>query len=480
MGSYRLGFRSLTDERDALELPVDESLPTWLDGVLFRNGPGRFEVGGRALAHWFDGLAMVRRFGFEEGSVTYTNRFLRTDAFERTQNGSRVTMPEFGTGPRGLLSGLLDRLVPTPTDNTNVNVQRVGQEMIARTETPRYTAFDPVSLETHGEWSFDDDIEGHLACAHPVVGPGRGQDSAPGRTFNLLTGFGRQHEYLVTERQHGSTERSVLARIETDHVGYMHSFVVTASFVILIEPPLHLDLRSLLNPFSGGSFLDSLSWRSNRNSRFIVIDREDGTVRKTVEGPPFFYFHQANAFDTPDGVAIDLVTFEDASVLDALSLDDLSAGNFSHPMGDLTRFSLSVEKGSLSRATLHAGHLSLPRINEQRQTRAYEYVFAQGAAGSDRVDFPTGLRKIRVETGAARAFDDPDLYCGEPVFVPRPAGDREDDGVVLSVVLDTETERSGLLVLDGETFEREAIAWLPHILPFDFHGQYYSDGATGP
>ncbi len=480
MGSYRLGFQSLDEERRGLDLPVEGSLPDWLEGVLLRNGPGRFEAGGKRLSHWFDGFAMLRRFAVAEGTVTYTNRFLRTDAYQRAQEGSGIGMPEFGTGPSGLLAGVRDRLVPTPTDNTNVNVQRVGNETIALTETPRYTAFDPQSLETRGAWSYDDTLGGHLACAHPVNAPGNGEGPVANRSINLLTRFGMPHEYLVTSRPHGSRGRTVLARIETDRVGYMHSFAVTPSSVVLVEPPLYVDLRSLLNPFAGGSFMDALSWRPDQRSRLLVIDREDGTVRTTVEGPPFFYFHQANAFDTSDGIAVDLVTFEDASVLDALSLDDLHSGDFSHPMGDLTRFWVSVEKGSLRRETLYAGHLSLPRINERRRTRPYDYVFAQGATGSNRIDFPTGLRKVHVQTGNATTFDDPDLYCGEPVFVPRPQADREDEGVVLSVVLDTQRERSGLLALDGETFERLAVAWLPHILPFDFHGRFYPRSVAGP
>jgi len=44
---------------------------------------------------------------------------------------------------------------------------------------------------------------------------------------------------------------------------------------------------------------------------------------------------------------------------------------------------------------------------------------------------------------------------------------------VLSVVLDTEREQSFLLVLDADSFEEVARAWTPHVLPFDFHGQFF-------
>jgi carotenoid cleavage dioxygenase-like enzyme len=58
--------------------------------------------------------------------------------------------------------------------------------------------------------------------------------------------------------------------------------------------------------------------------------------------------------------------------------------------------------------------------------------------------------------------------------VAAPDAAREDDGVVLSVVLDGATERSCLLVLDAATFAELARAEVPHAIPFGFHGQFTS------
>lgn len=479
MGDYRLGFRSLRTEYAGLELPVEGAVPAWVDGALIRNGPGLFEAAGERLTHWFDGLAMLRRFAFADGEVTYTNRYLRTEAYDRATGDGGLGAAEFASTPSGFLRGLLARHVPTPTDNTNVSVLQVGDSAIALTETPRYTEFDPRTLETVGPWTFDDDISGHLACAHPVLEPVGSGENGRRRTIHLHTRFGLTHEYLVSASPPGSTERHPVARIETDRVGYMHSFAVTPAYVILIEPPLYVDLTTLVNPFSGGSFLETLSWEPGRGSRFLVVDRERGTLAAEIEGPPFFYFHQVNAYERDDEVVLDVVTFEDASVQEALSLSTLDANAFSHPMGDLERFHIDPADWSLSREPRFEGHLSLPRINEARWTRPYRYAFAQGAGGTDRIAFPTALRKIDVETGDASTYSHPDRYCGEPVFVPRPDGAAEDDGVVLSIVLDTHREQSGLLVLDGQTLDREAIAWVPDVLPFDFHGRFFGD-SSGP
>jgi carotenoid cleavage dioxygenase-like enzyme len=61
------------------------------------------------------------------------------------------------------------------------------------------------------------------------------------------------------------------------------------------------------------------------------------------------------------------------------------------------------------------------------------------------------------------------------VFVPAPERTAEDDGVVLSVVLDAARENSFLLVLDARTFAEKARAEIPHAVLFGYHGAYFED-----
>lgn len=65
------------------------------------------------------------------------------------------------------------------------------------------------------------------------------------------------------------------------------------------------------------------------------------------------------------------------------------------------------------------------------------------------------------------------------MFAGRPGRTAEDDGVVLSVVLDAPRGTSFLLVLDAATFTELARAELPHPVLFGYHGQFYDDVA-GP
>ena len=66
-------------------------------------------------------------------------------------------------------------------------------------------------------------------------------------------------------------------------------------------------------------------------------------------------------------------------------------------------------------------------------------------------------------------------YSGEPIFIPRPDGTSEDDGVLLVIVLDGATQLSYLLLLDGQSFETLAEARLETFIPMSIHGSWYDE-----
>jgi carotenoid cleavage dioxygenase-like enzyme len=137
-------------------------------------------------------------------------------------------------------------------------------------------------------------------------------------------------------------------------------------------------------------------------------------------------------------------------------------------------------EGDEVRSRTVAENVALPRTSPAVRRRRYRYAYAQRTGRTD----ATGLVKVDVADGTEQVWREPRCFAGEPVFVPRAtetgdaeegrdAGtDEEDDGIVLSVVLDADRERSFLLVLDGESFDERARAWLPHALPLGFHGEY--------
>ena len=80
---------------------------------------------------------------------------------------------------------------------------------------------------------------------------------------------------------------------------------------------------------------------------------------------------------------------------------------------------------------------------------------------------------INVKNRDFTIWSEKGCHPGEPVFVPKPGSVQEDDGLILSVVLDSNKETSFLLTLNAQTFDEIARAEVPHHIPYGFHGQYY-------
>src|SRR5690606_31283987 len=121
--------------------------------------------------------------------------------------------------------------------------------------------------------------------------------------------------------------------------------------------------------------------------------------------------------------------------------------------------------------------IMLPRINYKHyNAKPYQYCYGVSTHGNVR-DFINEV--VQVDTN--RATDDQRWhidghYPSEPVFAPRPGATDEDDGVAMSTVYDSSTEKSYLLLLDGKTFDVQATVDLPIRVPFGFHGRWYPNG----
>lgn len=492
-----LGFHSL-DREVVTELPVEGEVPSWLSGSLVRNGPGTFRTADGEVDHWFDGFAMLRKFTFADGAVHYQNRFLRTDAYADARAGTFDA--GFATGGAGLVDRLRSFLFEAPYDNANVIAEPVGGEYVALTETPRWVRFDPGTLETlghtgtpGGEAPGTDGANvprGNIACAHLHHDPWTGD------VVTFETEFGRTSQYHVHELR-GPDERRHVASLPTDEPSYMHSFAVTRNYVVLTEVPFVMDPMDFLRP-GEQSFVDAFRWDPDRGTRFVVVDRERGGVVADPVVEPFFAFHHVNAYETDgDRLVVNVETVPDAESIAALSLDRLRSGDLGVFGGKLDRFTvdLRADGATVDREELYEGGTGLPTVSPAVAMREHRYVYAQGA-DQPVTEWPAAVVKVDTETGAVREYEREGCYASEPVFVPRPPeGDdgtadpgpvdespvwrvgrdgpeREDAGVVLTVLLDTEREHSWLAVLDGETLEERALAAVPHALPFDFHGRF--------
>lgn len=458
---HRLGFTSLEDEIAAGELPVEGALPDWLAGALLRTGPAKFEVGRQRYRHWFDGLAMLHRFSFAGGRVGYRNRFLQSAAYRAAVAEGRIAYSEFATDPcRSLFRRVASMFTPPSFgENANVNIGRFGDDFVALTETPVPVVFDPVTLETLGVGR---PAPGHLTVAHPH------HDPASGELVSYATEFGPRTTYTVYAQAAGEPQR-VIARLRVSQPSYMHSFAITERHVVLVEFPFVV--RPALIPLSGRPFIDNYRWRPGRGTLVRLVDLETGALLETYTAEPFFAFHHVNAYELDGQLVVDLCGYEDAEIVRQLSLERLRRRSPELAQPALRRLRLPLAGGPVASEELSDVGLELPRIDDSREGRPYRYVYGVARAG----DFYDRIVKVDVDGGPARAWQEPGAYPGEPVFVPAPGRSREDEGVLLSVVLDPGAGTSFLLVLDAEHLTELARARVPHHVPFGFHGQYFAD-----
>lgn len=467
--AYALGFTTLEQEVDGLPLKVEGVLPEWLTGRLLRTGPAKFEVGPRSYTHWFDGLAMLHAFDFSKSIVRYSNRFIRSRAYCEAMEKGRIVRGEFMTDPcRTIFGRVMAIFDPKPTDNANVSVSVLAEETVALTETPMPISFDPHTLETHGRLEFSPFIKGQVSTAHP--------HSDGERSYSYVVEKGRHSTYRLFVDEKGV--QRVLAELPVERPSYMHSFGMSEHYLVLAEFPLRVNPLSLV--LSGKPFITNYRWHPEVGTQFTVVDKAGGIVVARAKAAPCFCFHHVNAHEADGALLVDLLAYPDATIIDNLRLDRLRAGAQVNPTSTLTRFRIPLGGHGSGIAEIQPKPLcdtriELPRIDYSRRAgRSYRCVWGTGQSGSE--NFLDTITKIELSASApatATSWAEPGCFPGEPVFVPRPAGIGEDDGVVLSVVLDAGAGTSFLLVLDAATLTELARASVPHHIPFGFYGNYF-------
>ena len=466
---YAAGFQD-SPETVLDDVPVRGTLPPWLTGSLIRNGPGTFQVGQRRYRHWFDGLAMLHRFTFADGRVSYANRFLQTQAYDAATSEGRIAFPEFATDPcRSLFARAMTVFDNQPTDSAKVNIARVAGRFLALAETPIQVEFDPWTLDSAGVVGWDTSTFGRMTTVHPHI------DETRDEAFNLVTRYGAVSRYVL---RHADTADAQAVRTTTRasrpvrEPAYIHSFGMSQRYLVIAEFPFVVNPMALLLWLK--PYIENFRWVPQRGTKFHVFDRRTGAHVRTVATEAFFAFHHVNAFDNGDDLVVDIVGYDDASIIEAFYLHRLEDPDAAIPGGTLRRYRIGLQSGEIRGRVLSDTAIELPTIDGRLSTSPdLHYVYGVGLQGPR--GFYDQLVKIDARTGATATWHESGCYPGEGVFAGRPGRQEEDDGVLLSVVLDARRGTSFLLVLDAATFTEVARAELPHPVLFGYHGQFYDD-----
>lgn len=182
--------------------------------------------------------------------------------------------------------------------------------------------------------------------------------------------------------------------------------------------------------------------------------------------------------------------YSDHSVINLLALDKLrNLNNENHMlMGRARRFRLpsptnpsttTEARDAIVDFTLpQSSSIELPTVAPSVYHKPYRYVY-----GMNKLDpkhhytFADGLIKLDMSTSssdapAAKMWRKENHTPSEPIFVPRPGAVEEDDGVLLSVVLDEVEGRSSMVVVDAKEMKEVGRAEMEGVFPVGFHGVF--------
>lgn len=462
--SHELGFQSLKEQVSEQNLKVQGTIPAWLNGSFISIGPAIFEIGETKALHWLDGLGMVYLFAINGQNVAYSNKIVEsTYCKECLAKGKlRGSAPEQKKSTWAKLTSAVSSSSRPTYDNANINVACFNKELVALTETPFPICFDPRTARTTGAFNFDDKIETQFTSAHPLFDP------TTQEWYSVGIHFAHNSNYVIYKIGKDSSSRKVVASIPVGYPTYIHSFAMSPQYIIITEAPFTVSPYDLL--LSDNAFIENFNWKPKNGTQFIVVDKKTGKKIGCYKTKAFFTLHHVNAFEKDGQLFIDLIAHDNPKVVHSFGYENLCDPNINLPVSHLKRFTIDLEDGTVRETQLSPHNIELPNINPAHLMHNYRFVYA---TGSER-GFAQHIIKLDLSSKRHAQWQEHGAYPTEAVFVPRPGATEEDDGVVLSLILDAVNKKSFLLILDAKNLKEVARVYTPHAIPFTVHSKFFA------
>ncbi|NEO44101.1 MAG: carotenoid oxygenase family protein [Moorea sp. SIO4A3] len=469
------GYESQRHEDDYWIDQVEGEIPEDLQGTWLRNGPGLLDINGYRVHHPFDGDGMICAIAFDHGRAHFRNRFVRTEGFLAEQKaGKPVYRGVFGTQkPGGWLANLFDVQLK---NIANTNVIYWGSKLLALWEAAKPYSLDPHTLETLGE----DNLDGILAggesfAAHPWIDPSSKLDGGQPCLVNFAIQPGLSSKIIIYELD---PTGKLLRRQSYCVPGFcfIHDFAITPNYCIFFQNPVTYNPIPFLLGYRGAG--ECVAYQPEQPTRIIVIPRKQNTEEvKILETQSGFIFHHANAFEEDGKIYVDSICYESLPAIET-GTDFREIDMNTNAPGQLWRFTLNLTEKTVANQFLEERCCEFPIINPNCVGHPYRYLFI-GATDRPTGNAPLqGILKIDMETKTQQFWSAaPKGFVNEPMFVPRPNAEREDDGWVLTLVYDASHHRSDLVILDGRDLTSEPVArlHLKHHIPYGLHGSWTSE-----
>ncbi|KZT24647.1 carotenoid oxygenase [Neolentinus lepideus HHB14362 ss-1] len=516
-----IGYENAIEQREPVKLQVTGTIPSWLTGRLYRTRPGTWNIpsnnapsGSISLKHWFDGLGMTHCFEITStGEVKYRNHSTALGLQARFEKAGKAVGAMFGQQDpcETIFSKFFTAFKEASSDRTSVDQSGPDDLNLSVTLTPDMPGFtshhaipsgissagpryivaksdyralqllDPDTLRPLHSTTYehlDPRLDGSVCAAHSC------RDKETGEFYNYTLKFGSTAVYKVFRiRPLSQAESSkdyevdILAEIKDAPAAYLHALTMTEKYVVLSA--WQADFTFVAASIG--------AWKPKQSSTFYVIDRHAGGIVAKFETQPFFAFHYINAYDSGDDIVIDIAVYDDHSILQLLYVDILKSGTPT-PLARARRFILKdIREQSSGKSTWQAKveytlspslSIELCTVHPALYHKPYRYTY-----GINKEDFTksVGFADRIVKLDMAAPESEPKIWAipgtapGEPIFVPRPGSSpetQEDDGILLSVVLDGKTQKSMLVMLDAKDLTEVARAEIGTHFPFGFHGVF--------
>lgn len=347
-------------------------------------------------------------------------------------------------------------------------MQKFGDEYVALTELSKAISFDPKDLSTLGDYGFKDKLNMVFSTAHPHF------DFEKKKIYNVGIKTSFSSTYIIYEINPINKTRKVLTKINCISPSYTHSFAMTQDYIVFAEYSMKINPFELLittKPIS-----HTIYFEESRPVKFHIIDKNTGKITKVFETEPTFAFHHVNAYQKGEEIILDAITSKNKNIFQDLTFENIyNPDSFRNKIKtSLERFRLSLSTGKVENEILFKDIFEFPNLNYlQNNSKDYRFSYGTSFKDSNNCFFWDSLIKVDLKPLNSLKWDQEDCYVNEPFFVTNPESESEDDGIILSLILDAHQKKSFLLFLDALTFEEIARVYVPHIIPYSLHGQFF-------
>jgi len=459
------GYESLIQEYDYWIDDIEGEIPPELAGTLFRNGAGLLDINGERLHHPFDGDGMISRITFINGRAHFRNRFVQTPGYLAERKAGKILYRGvFGTQKSG---GWLANIFDFKLKNiANTNVIYWGKKLLALWEAAEPYLLNPQTLETLGNEYFNGVLsKGEAFSAHPRIDPN-------GTLVNFAIKPGLSTTITIFELNKNG-EITSKKNHNVPGFCFIHDFVITENYCIFFQNPVNFNPIPFALGICGAA--ECIKIQKNQPTKIIIIPRKTQTENvKVLETKAGFIFHHVNAFELENEIIVDSICYESLTEVEPNS--DYRKTDFEkNSPPQLWRFNLNLSNNKVQNQLIDPRPTEFPTIHPNYMGKSYRYLYS-AAAHQSTVNAPLqAIFKVDLESGTKQLWSAaPRGFVGEPIFVPRPNSQQEDDGWIIFVVYNAENHRSEIVILDGQNLEKGRIAklHLKHHIPYGLHGSF--------